>query len=284
MVILMTFEEQAVGCVRPEQGHFAAGRFKSLLDFTTPLAQSLATRWDQDRMVAAVLSGEGRVPFLDDIAALSESKQEEWKRIEDEGSIDDLWDSFADDVHGIAQKHFASQPQEKDLQCFADKQEIRDLLVQRASLRHQVPDSLLLPSLDLAIKGITKTIKLRQRTKLLADQVWVAWKARDFHLMWKLSRRLARTGAGPGRCYFGVGVAQKCTREQWLEFLQQPGPDGGLAAEEGQQARAPDQAAWSEGASPFERHRRIIGGRAAVVVVEEVQAPHPLHEQAGPSS
>ena len=75
---------------------------------------------------------------------------------------------------------------------------------------------------------VIKRTESRDLKNTLHAELHYAWQRRDAAYAWRVSRRLAGTKIGPKFRKYSA-PQHNCTKSEWQEFLQLPGPEGGVA-------------------------------------------------------
>ena len=74
-----------------------------------------------------------------------------------------------------------------------------------------------------AMRAVVATLVKKQRE----DELWEAWRARQFALTWKMSRIVAQTGWSAKRRRWARARVNR-TKQQWIQELEKTGGEGGM--------------------------------------------------------
>eukprot|EP00974_Lingulodinium_polyedra_P082844 8023629-Lingulodinium_polyedra.AAC.1 len=71
-----------------------------------------------------------------------------------------------------------------------------------------------------------------QRRERLGSELAEFHRSQPSAIAFKICRRLAETTVGKGRMFYNIHPPTKPSQGEWREFLAQPGPEGGMRAEQ----------------------------------------------------
>lgn len=223
---------QIATAARPVDHLPIACRFDARFDFCRQ-KRADGSRWDIDQLMRYVVHGDRRAPFLRSLCERIDAQ--DWQA--EDIDVDEHWRRMGVVLAEAGQEHFSPAGCSEQAQETTDMISTRArLLQQRSRVRHRLVQggrgAERLVTLQLRIVGKRlRTLRRNeqtQRKRQLEQEMWDAWRSRDFSGVWRLARRLAGTRARPGRRFYGVARRYRCTMAEWRGFLSKPGREGGL--------------------------------------------------------
>ena len=147
---------------------------------------------------------------------------------------DAAWRMLHDDIKELATMHF-TKPVQKSEQYQRDMQTRLRLIGERAVARES-NDGSLESGMELcrasrACRRERRRVD-RERKDRLLEQLWEAWRVRDFSVVWRCARALSGNNIGPKKRFYNEVRGSNPTKQEWSEFLEKEGRDGGLKARE----------------------------------------------------
>ena len=193
--------------------------------------------WDHDKLYRC-LRGEGLPDFVH--AVESRLQGVDWNSLAKQGP-DAVHQALHEPIMEQALCYFRKSPadtkhnkQDTDLAAATEERRAARLALRR--LRDHPQDS---PEVSVAAGNCKEATKVVRRIKrrlyharqaALVAEVAEAWRKKDFATAWKVSRILAGKNIGPKRRQMAAPATPLFDKSEWLHFLAQQGPQGGVSA------------------------------------------------------
>ena len=197
-----------------------------------------ADRWDYDSLALALRSGVGRPKFLEEMEAELRD-MEGWAESVDSQHPDEAWDRFVGTIKRVAHKHFGPGGGKYGEVYEQHKAARITALRERGRLREEMADvplaGLSEVAADLARHSrMCRSMRDKHQRDMLAirvEELWEAWRKREFAIVWKAARALAQNSSGPKKRFYNVATLSSPSIEEWEEYLSRPAVEGGMQAE-----------------------------------------------------
>ena len=225
-------------------------------------ARAQRVQWDHDKL-SRCLHGHGDSEFV--LAVEGALAGAHWRQLAEAEGPDGVHHALHEAIHAQALQFFTkpttqAQHRAADPALATATSARRDARLQLRAMQQQSPDDPLVHQAVQQCQTATAEVRRIKRARWRAHQaalvreITEAWRRRDFATAWKVSRLLGGARFGPKkRCM--VAPAPVFAKQDWLELLCLPGPQGGVAA-------TPPQPAPSRSA-PLQREHFTAGTASA---------------------
>ena len=170
-------------------------------------------------MLEAVRNKVQRAPYLDRLEqVLGNTSDEKWQALVDEPRPDNAWAHLREALADATLHCFPTVAAPEV--CELVKRRIA-LLGRRREIRGGIVDEEAHAEAQLELTLLTRRLrKLRDKQQTekeaeLIEQIWSAWKPREFARMHRLRSRLSRTGLGPKKRNYLAPRQLAPTAQQW---------------------------------------------------------------------
>ena len=191
-------------------------------------------RWNHDALAAGFKNKYQKREFLSELEETVAPYGADWHEMLGSPTPDAAWRRLHDDIKELATRRF-TKPVQKSEQYQRDTQTRLRLIGERAVAREN-NDGPLESGMELcraprACRRERRRVD-RERKDRLLEQLWEAWRVRDFSVVWRCARALSGNNIGPKKRFYNEVRGSNPTKQEWSEFLEKEGRDGGLKARE----------------------------------------------------